>query len=84
MGCPHCGCRLLTKAGPSRTILICSDCGNPKTPSLGKPVSPWHHLFTVLLVVLASGVALSLAVLSDLVAQDRFPMQDQPEREAPH
>ena len=83
MGCPHCGCRLLSKAGPTRTMLICSDCGIP-TPPPGNPVSPWRHLITLLLAVLVSGVALSLAVLSDLVAQDRFPMQDQPEREAPH
>lgn len=64
-------------------MLICSDCGHPQNPSLGKPVSPWHHLITVLLVALISGVALSLAVLSDFVARDRFPLQDQPERELP-
>lgn len=83
MGWPHCGCRLLTKTGPSRTMLICSDYGHSQNSSLGRPVSPWQHLITVLLVVLISGVALSLAVLSDLVAQDRFHLQDQPEQELP-
>ena len=83
MGCPHCGCRLLTKADNSKTILICSDCGHPQNTSLGNPATLLHRLITMLLVVLIGGVALSLSVLTDFVGRDSFTLQDQPERERP-
>lgn len=81
MACPKCGCRLLTKVGHSKTMLICSDCGHPHKPSLDNPGSRWHQLSTVLLLVLISGVALTLSLLSDLVAREQFPLQEQPEQQ---
>lgn len=29
MGCAKCGCRMLTKVGRSKPMLICTDCGHP-------------------------------------------------------
>ena len=83
MACPKCGCRLLTKVGRSRTMLICSDCGHPQKPALEKPGSSWRQLSTVLLLLLISGVALGLSLLSDFVAREQLPLQEQPERNSP-
>lgn len=78
MACPKCGCRLLTKVGRSKTMLICSDCGHPQQPSLDNPGSRWRQLSTVLLLVLISGVALTLSLLSDFVARDQSPLRETP------
>ena len=29
MGCAKCGCRMLTKVGRKKPMLICTDCGHP-------------------------------------------------------
>lgn len=78
MACPKCGCRLLTKVGRSKTMLICSDCGHPHAPSAQSPVFAWRQLSTVLLLVLISGVAFTLSLHSDFVARDRFPPRETP------
>lgn len=78
MACPKCGCRLLTKVGRSKTMLICCDCGHPHQPSLDNSGSGWRQLSTVLLLVLISGVALTLSLLSDVVAPDQSPVREAP------
>jgi hypothetical protein len=81
MACPKCGCRMLTKVGRAKTMLICSDCGHPHDPALDKPGSNWRQLSSVLLLVLISGAALTLSLLSDFVVHDQSPLQEAPERQ---
>jgi len=74
MACPKCGCRLLTKVGRSKTMLICSDCGHPHPPALAGEIFQWRQLSTVLLLGAVAGVALALSLLSDSLMQGDIPL----------
>ena len=76
MACPKCGCRLLTKVGRSKTMLICSDCGHPQPTSDGIGFD-WSQLSTVALLVAVAAVAMALSLLSDSL------IREQPHRRAP-
>lgn len=74
MACPKCGCRLLTKVGRSKTMLICSDCGHPQQPALEGEIFHWRQLSTVMLLGAVAGVALALSLLSDSLTQGDVPL----------
>ncbi len=74
MACPKCGCRLLTKVGRSRTMLICSDCGHPRQPAPEGETFNWRQLSSVLLLGAVAGVALALSLLSDSLTQGDSPL----------
>lgn len=79
MACPKCGCRLLTKVGRTKTMLICSDCGHPQATASQGSAFQWRQLSTVLLLIAISGVALTLSLVSDFLARDPLPLQDAPD-----
>ena len=74
MACPKCGCRLLTKVGRSRTLLICADCGHPQDPSLETGGFQWSQLSTVALLLGIAAVATALSFLSDAVTRNPSPL----------
>lgn len=76
MACPKCGCRLLTKVGRSKTMLICADCGHPQDPSLEAGGFQWSQLSSVALLLAIAGVATALSFLSDAVTRDRSPLSE--------
>jgi hypothetical protein len=74
MACPKCGCRLLTKVGRSKTMLICADCGHPQAPSLELGGFQWSQLSTVALLLGIAAVATALSFLSDAVIREPSPL----------
>ena len=74
MACPKCGCRLLTKVGRSKTMLICSDCGHPQQPATEGEMFQWRQLSTLVLLGAVAGVALALSLLSDSLMQGDIPL----------
>jgi hypothetical protein len=74
MACPKCGCRLLTKVGRSKTMLICADCGHPQDPSLEMGRFQWSQLTTVSLLLGIAAVATALSFLSDAVTRELSPL----------
>jgi hypothetical protein len=74
MACPKCGCRLLTKVGSSRTLLICADCGHPQAPSLEAGGFQWGQLSSVALLLGIAAVATALSFLSDAVSRNPSPL----------
>lgn len=74
MACPKCGCRLLTKVGRSKTMLICADCGNPQAPSPEMGRLQWRQLTSVALLLGIAAVATALSFLSDAVIRDPSPL----------
>ena len=74
MACPKCGCRLLTKVGRSKTMLICSDCGHPRQPTPEGEIVQWRQLSSVLLLGAVAAVALALSLLSDSLMQGDIPL----------
>jgi hypothetical protein len=74
MACPKCGCRLLTKVGRSKTMLICADCGHPQDPSLEVGSFQWSQLSTVALLLGIAAVATALSFLSDAVIREPSPL----------
>ena len=76
MACPKCGCRLLTKVGRSRTMLICADCGHPSDPSLESAGFQWGQLSTVALLLGIAAVAMALSYLSDAFIRDQSPLSE--------
>lgn len=79
MACPKCGCRLLTKVGRSKTMLICSDCGHPHQRASESEIFQWRQLSSVLLLAAVGGVALALSLLSDSLTEGNTPL-DEPSR----
>jgi hypothetical protein len=74
MACPKCGCRLLTKVGRSKTMLICSDCSHPREPSFDQPAFQWRQLTTLMLVLIVAGVAVYPTMVSDIVNSMSTPL----------
>ena len=74
MACPKCGCRLLTKVGRSKTMLICSDCGHPHQPATEGELFQWCQLSTLVLLGAVAGLALALSLLSDSLMQGDIPL----------
>ena len=56
---------MLTKAGHSRTLLICSDCGHPQRPAAAAHSTGWNQLATVLLVLVLAGLPAGLVLLTE-------------------
>jgi len=73
MACPKCGCRLLTKVGRSKQMLICSDCSHPREPSFDRIASQWRHLFTLMFVLLVAGVPVFHTLVSGMVSSISTP-----------
>lgn len=76
MACPKCGCRLLTKVGRSKTMLICADCGHPQDPSLEVGGFQWSQLSSVALLLGIAAVATALSFLSDAVTRNQSPLSE--------
>jgi hypothetical protein len=76
MACPKCGCRLLTKVGRSKTMLICADCGHPQDPSITSGGFQWNQLSSVALLLGIAAVAMALSFLSDAVTRDQSPLSE--------
>lgn len=76
MACPKCGCRLLTKVGRSKTMLICSDCSYPRELSFDQPAFQWRQLFTLMLVFMVAGVAVYPTVVLDIVNSMSTPLHN--------
>jgi hypothetical protein len=74
MACPKCSCRLLTKVGRSRTLLICADCGHPQAPSLETSGFQWGQLSTLALLLGIAAVATALSFLSEAVTRNPPPL----------
>ena len=74
MACPKCGCRLLTKVGRSKQMLICSDCSNPLEPSFDQLASQWRQLSTLMFVLMVAGVAVFHTLVSDMVSSMSTPL----------
>jgi len=74
MACPKCGCRLLTKVGRSKTLLICADCGHPQVPSPDARGLRWRQLSTAALLLGLAAVALAIIYLSDAVTRSTSPL----------
>ena len=74
MACPKCGCRLLTKVGRSKTMLICSDCSHPREPCFDQPAFQWRQLSTLMLVLIVAGVAVYPTMVSDIVNSMSTPL----------
>ena len=74
MAYPKCGCRLLTKVGRSKTMLICSDCSYPREPSFEQQTFQWRQLFTLMLVLMVAGVAVYPTVVLDIVNSMSTPL----------
>ena len=68
MACPKCGCRLLTKVGLSKQMLICSDCSHPREPSFDQLAFQWRQLSTLMFVLMVAGVAVFHTLVSDIVS----------------
>lgn len=68
MACPKCGCRLLTKVGHSKKMLICSDCSHPLEPSFDQLASQWRQLSTLMFVLMVAGVPVFHTLVSGMVS----------------
>lgn len=69
MGCPLCGCRLLSKQASSRSEVICSDCGHPMTGHLRslRPQMRWGDLGAMGMVIAISFSALGLTTVKTVI-----------------
>ncbi|MEX0588753.1 MAG: hypothetical protein WD136_05805 [Cyanobium sp.] len=76
MACPKCGCRLITKVGRSKTMLICADCGHPQGPSITSRGFQWNQLSSVALLLAIAAVAIALTLLSDAVTRNQSPLSE--------
>jgi hypothetical protein len=74
MACPKCGCRLLTKVGRSKQMLICSDCSHPREPSFDQLAFQWRQLSTLMLVLMVAGVAVFHTMASDIASSKSTPL----------
>jgi hypothetical protein len=74
MACPKCGCRLLTKVGRSKKMLICSDCSHPLEPSFDQLASKWRQLSTLMIVLMVSGVSVFHTLVSGMVSSMSTPL----------
>jgi len=74
MACPKCGCRLLTKVGCSKQMLICSDCSHPHEPSFDQLTIQWGQLSTMMFVLMVAGVAVFHTLASDIVSSRYTPL----------
>jgi len=74
MACPKCGCRLLTKVGRSKKMLICSDCSNPLEQSSDQLASQWRHLSTLMVVLMVAGVPVFHTLVSGMVSSTSTPL----------
>lgn len=74
MACPKCGCRLLTKVGRSKQMLICSDCSHPREPSFDQLTIQWGQLSTMMFMLMVAGVAVFHTLVSDIVSSMYAPL----------
>ena len=74
MACPKCGCRLLTKVGRAKKMLICSDCSHPRDPSLDQPAFQWRQLSTLMFVLMVAGVPVFHTLVSDMASSMSTPL----------
>jgi hypothetical protein len=74
MACPKCGCRLLTKVGRSKKMLICSDCSHPRDPSFDRLAFQWRQLSTLIFVLLVAGVPVFHTLVSDMASSMSTPL----------
>ena len=74
MACPKCGCRLLTKVGRSKKMLICSDCSHPLEPSSDQLASLWRQLSTFMFVLMVAGVPVFHTLVSGMVSSTSTPL----------
>ena len=74
MACPKCGCRLLTKVGRTKNMLICSDCSHPLEPSFDQLASQWRQLSTLMIVLMVAGVPVFHTLVSGMVSSSSTPL----------
>lgn len=74
MSCPKCGCRLLTKVGRSKKMLICSDCSHSREPSCDQLPLQWRQLSTLMFVLMVAGVAVFQTLVSGMVSSMSTPL----------
>ena len=74
MACPKCGCRLLTKVGRAKQMLICSDCSHPREPSFDQLAFQWRQLSTLIFVLMVAGVPVFHTLVSDMVSSMSTPL----------
>ena len=74
MACPKCGCRLLTKVGRSKKMLICSGCSHPRDPSFDQLAFQWRQLSTLMFVLMVAGVAVFHTLVSGMVSSMSTPL----------
>ena len=74
MACPKCGCRLLTKVGRAKQMLICSDCSHPLEPSSDQLASLWGQLSTFMFVLMVAGVPVFHTLVSGMVSSTSTPL----------
>ena len=69
MGCPHCGCRLVSRQPANPSGVICSDCGHPMTTHLRslRPQPSWGDLGAMGMVLLIGFSALGLTTVKTVI-----------------
>ncbi len=69
MGCPHCGCRLVSRQPASRSEVICSDCAHPMTAHLRsqRPRRQWGDLGALALMLAMGFSALGLTTVKTVI-----------------
>ena len=81
MACQKCGCRLLTKVGRAKQMLICSDCSHPRDPSFDQLSFQWRQLSTFIFVLMVAGVAVFHTLVSDMVSSMSTPLDKKSQTE---
>lgn len=74
MACPKCSCRLLTKGGRSKQMLICSGCSHPRDLSFDQLAFQWSQLSTLMFVLMVARGAVFHTLVSDIVSSMSTPL----------
>ena len=81
MGCPHCGCRLVSRQPASRSEVICSDSANPMTAHLRsqRPRRLWGDLGAMAMVLAIGFSALGLTTVKTVIIsqQEESPLAEE-------